>query len=125
MKKIDHDTLQIVVTSIYEQLFKFKTKYTLTEASLWDLIHMYWHYSKHSKGISNGALVLLRYGSNTGYQYLVNRKQLLIKKDMVYTLQNKNYLSEHIYKELQSIFNVRTALPHCTKTVKSRRSLPV
>ncbi len=123
MKKIDYDTLQQSVDIIHQKLFQFRLKYDLTDASLWDVIHTYWYCKKHSTGISNSMLVTLRYGSQTCYRFLVNRKILLIKKGIVYTSERKNYLTEHIYNELQAIFNVRTALPHCPKPAKSRRTI--
>lgn len=103
MKRVNHNVKSASVYSVLIWLYEFRTKFNFTDASLYDIIFVYWYYYQNGKGVTLSTLLNKRYGRQTGYIALRARVDLLADRGLVYRIKRNIYPSELLLKEMASL----------------------
>lgn len=101
--RVNHRAQSGGVYSVLIWLYEFRTKYNFSEASLYDLIFVYWYCSNSNSGISATQLMVKRYGQKTCYVNVRARLETLIARGLIYRLNRKLYPSELLLKEMSAL----------------------
>jgi len=110
VKEVDHLALAEKLYFLMISMYQFRVKYNLSEATFWDVVHIYWYYMKYSKGCSIRSLQIQRYRKATGYRAMRERLDLLIDRGLLHQEKRKMYPAEQLLKDLISLTSSEAAL---------------
>lgn len=104
-KRVDYLLVTTHLNSLLERMYEFRLKYSLSEPSMWDIVQLFLHHLNTSKGCTTVMLTKRRYRAETGYQAVLDRVNILIKKGLVRREKNLLYPTELVYSDLEKLVN--------------------
>lgn len=94
MKRIDRVLTFEILNTLLHKIYSLRSRYRLTDATLWDLIHTHLFQLQTGKGITVYQITQIRYEKQTTVRTIRDRRERLLKKGLIYVTDGRAYLSE-------------------------------